>query len=51
MIYTCIFQVSDKPKLDKKITLNESFTARKRQMSLYSGLNKSFQKVKILSLL
>lgn len=38
-------EVSDKPKLDKKITLNESFTARKRQMSLYSGLNKSFQKV------
>ncbi|XP_052083100.1 nuclear pore complex protein DDB_G0274915-like [Mytilus californianus] len=35
----------DKPKLEKMVTLNQSFTARKRQMSLYSGLNKSFQKV------
>ncbi|CAG2188709.1 unnamed protein product [Mytilus edulis] len=32
----------DKPKM---VTLNQSFSARKRQTSLYSGLNKSFQKV------
>ncbi|XP_033763733.1 nuclear envelope pore membrane protein POM 121C-like isoform X2 [Pecten maximus] len=29
----------------EKVTLNKSFSVRKRQMSLYSGLNKSFSKV------
>ncbi|OWF35444.1 mucin-5AC-like isoform X2 [Mizuhopecten yessoensis] len=29
----------------QKVTLNKSFSVRKRQMSLYTGLNKSFSKV------
>ncbi|KAJ8320626.1 hypothetical protein KUTeg_002213 [Tegillarca granosa] len=33
------------PKLQKRVSLNETFSARKRQMSFYSGLNKSFKKV------